>query len=204
MTIESMDIERDETVLDATEDHEMMGAEFAEHETSDDESLPTGPEHEVSAADVERAYGDFHREVDAFADEFRAELRAPEALESFNREMDALARFKAPGFDDVMRLTEAGAHPAVIRTGRALAHRVLQLEAELAAIRQGTGDDDDARSRQTLEDQWRDLRNRADYWTNPTVQRRSREIAEALYGTDPVGAGSVRTAVGVNSHREGV
>lgn len=204
MTTEQLDIGNDESPLDGTEDCDRSGADFAEHEAPDDETHPMGLEDEVTALDVERAYGDFHREVDAFADELRGELSAPEALESFNREMDALARFKAPGFDDVMRLTEAGAHPAVIRTGRALARRVLQLEAELAAIRQGAGDDDDARSRQSLEDEWRDLRNKADYWTNPAVQRRSREIAEALYGTDPVGAGSVRTAVGVNSHRDGV
>lgn len=198
------------------DDTAVSGADAHETETADRDRTEGGTEDGTedgtidgiggpfAAGDVERAFGAFHRSVDAFAEQFQAELSTPEALDSYNEEMEALLRFKAPGFDDVMGLTEAANHPAVVRTGRALARRILQLEKEIETLRHGAADTGAAQSRRDLEEEWRDLRNKADYWTDPKVQRRSREIAEALFGTDPVGPGAARTAVGVNSHRTAV
>lgn len=174
-----------------------------EYQPDDGEGEGEGGEM-LSPEELGEALGAFHQSVDAFAERFQAELTSPEASEAYNRELDTLARYKAPGFDDVMWLTEAGNHPAVIRTGRALARHILQLENEIETLRAGSGNPEAAQSRRDLEEEWQDLRNKADYWTNPKLQRRSRQIAEALFGTDSVGPGAVRTAVGVNSHRDGV
>lgn len=199
-----------------TEDMENFDSADTEFDTNESAAAmdSSGPEQaegnggeEPSPEEVGQALGAFHRSVDEFAEQFQAELGSPDASEAYNRELDTLARYKTAGFDDVMWITEAGNHPAVVRTGRALARRILQLEKEIETLRSGpteSGDADAAQSRRDLEEEWRELRGKADYWSNPKLQRRSREIAEALFGTESVGPGAVRTAVGVNSHRDGV
>ena len=151
------------------------------------------PAEKLDEAAAAREWQAFEVEWERGMDTLRREFSSPESQAELRRSVGlVMERFSNTELGRVLDVTGAGDHPALIRAVDRIGRHIDGLERQLATLRNGG---QSAAGRRALEDEADTLRGRTDRWKNPRVERRLREISEALHGTAPVGPASGFTAI---------